>query len=77
MSERPPRLTAKEIIRILERRGFVLSRSSGSHLIYKNAAGKRVTIPAHAGKTLHPKVLQSILRDMDMTMDQLKEELGR
>ena len=77
MSWRLPRLTAGQIMRILERRGFVLSRSSGRHHIYKNAAGRRVTVPVHSGKTLHPKVLQSILRDMDMTADELKSELGR
>jgi predicted RNA binding protein YcfA (HicA-like mRNA interferase family) len=77
MSERRPRLTAREIIRVLERRGFFLARSSGSHLIYKNSAGRRVTVPAHAGQTLHPKVLQNILRDMDLTHEELKAELGR
>jgi predicted RNA binding protein YcfA (HicA-like mRNA interferase family) len=77
MSERLPRLTAREIVRVLERRGFSLSRSSGSHHVYKNAAGKRVTVAVHAGKTLHPKVLQSILRDMDITADELKKDLGR
>jgi predicted RNA binding protein YcfA (HicA-like mRNA interferase family) len=77
MSERLPRLTAKEIIRILERHGFVLARSSGSHHIFKNPAGRRTTVPVHSGQILHPKVLQSILRDMDMTPDDLKNELGR
>ena len=77
MSERLPRLTAKEIIRILERRGFALARSSGSHHVFKNVLGKRVTVSAHAGKTLHPKVLQNILRDMDMTADELRQELER
>ncbi|MFH1742335.1 MAG: type II toxin-antitoxin system HicA family toxin [bacterium] len=75
MSERLPRITAREMIRILERRGFGLSRSSGSQQIYKNAAGKHTTVSVHAGKTLHPKVLQSILRDIDMAVDELKEEL--
>ena len=75
MSERLPRLTARDIIRVLERHGFALSRTSGSHHIYKNAAGSRVTVPVHAGKTLHPKVLVSILRDMEMTADELKKEL--
>ena len=75
MSERLPRLTAREIIRVLEKRGFSLSRSSGSHHIYKNSAGKRVTIPVHAGKILHPKVLTSILRDMGMTTEELKQDL--
>jgi predicted RNA binding protein YcfA (HicA-like mRNA interferase family) len=54
MSERLPRLTAREIISVLERRGFLLSRSSGSHHIFKDATGKRVTVAVHAGKTLHP-----------------------
>lgn len=77
MSDRRPRVTARDIIRVLARRGFVLSRSSGSHHIYKNAAGKRTTIPVHAGKTLHPKVLKSILRDMDLSFEELEKELGR
>ena len=77
MSERLPRLTARDIIRILERRGFALSRSSGSHHIYKNPMGNRVTVPVHAGNTLHRKVLMSILRDMEMTADELRAELGR
>jgi predicted RNA binding protein YcfA (HicA-like mRNA interferase family) len=67
VSERLPRLTARDIIRVLERHGFALSRTSGS----------RVTVPVHAGKTLHPKVLTSILRDMEITADELKKELQR
>ena len=40
---RLPRVTAHEIIGVLEKAGFSLARQSGSHMIYKNAAGKRVT----------------------------------
>ena len=65
-----PRLTAAEIIKMLERRSFSLVRQSGSHKIYKNAVGRRVTIPFHAGKILHPKVLKSILRDADISVDE-------
>jgi predicted RNA binding protein YcfA (HicA-like mRNA interferase family) len=75
VSERLPRITAREIVRVLERRGFTLARSSGSHHIFKNAAGKRATVPIHVGETLHPKILQSILRDADMTVEDLKREL--
>jgi predicted RNA binding protein YcfA (HicA-like mRNA interferase family) len=70
-------MTSKEVICSLERRGFNLSTSSGSHYIYKNVEGKRVTVPVHAGKTIHMKVLRNILRDMEMTVDELKEEMGR
>jgi len=73
MSKELPRVTAKEIIAVLEKAGFVLTRQSGSHRIYKNADGKRVTVPHHAGKTLHPKILKSILRDAEVSIEKLKE----
>ena len=66
-----PKLTAKEIIAVVEKLDFVLARQSGSHKIYKNSAGKRITIPFHTGKILHPKILKSILRDVDISIEEL------
>jgi predicted RNA binding protein YcfA (HicA-like mRNA interferase family) len=70
-----PRLTARQITAVLEKIGFSVARQSGSHMIYKNAAGKRVTIPFHAAKILHPKVLKSILRDADISVEKLESLL--
>jgi predicted RNA binding protein YcfA (HicA-like mRNA interferase family) len=70
-----PRLTARQIVAVLEKEGFSLTRQSGSHMIYKNPAGKRVTVPFHASKILHPKVLKSILRDADLSAEKLLELL--
>ena len=75
MAEGLPKATAKEIIAVLEKVGFILSRQSGSHKIYKNQSGKRVTVPSHSGKILHPKVLKSILKDADINLEKLKELL--
>lgn len=66
---RLPRVTAAQVIKVLEKNGFALVRQSGSHMIYRNAAGQRVTVPFHAGKILHPKLLKSILRDAELTPD--------
>lgn len=63
MTGRIPRVGAGDAIRALERIGFFLARQSGSHRIYKNEVGKRVTIPYHSSKVLHPKILRSILKD--------------
>ena len=60
---------------VLEKLGFSLTRQSGSHQIYKNAAGKRATIPLHASKILHPKVLKSILRDAELGPEDLQRLL--
>jgi len=75
MPDKLPRLTAREIIKLLEKLGFRFSRQNGSHKIYKNSQGKRVTAPFHGGKILHPKVLKSILRDAELTPKDLKKLL--
>jgi predicted RNA binding protein YcfA (HicA-like mRNA interferase family) len=75
LSEKLPRVTPAKIVKVLEKRGFICVRQSGSHRIFKNEAGKRATVPYHSKKTLHPKVLRSILRDADMTMEELLELL--
>ena len=68
---RLPRVTAQEIIRVLERRGFVMVRQRGSHKIFRNPEGTRITVPFHSGKILHPKLLKSILEDAGLSVGDL------
>ena len=72
---RLPRVTARQMANVLEKSGFFLARQSGSHQIYRNAAGRRATIPFHPTKILHPKVLKSILRDADLSVEDLEKLL--
>ncbi|MCL1466665.1 type II toxin-antitoxin system HicA family toxin [Argonema galeatum] len=71
-----PRVTATEVIRVLNKIDFKLSRQSGSHRIYKNAEGRRVTVPFHSGKILHPKILKSILNDAGLTVEEFVQLLA-
>ena len=73
MTNKLPGINAADAIRVLEKAGFFLARQSGSHKIYKNAEGKRTTVPFHSGKELHPKILKSILRDADLTVEEFLE----
>ena len=73
MTSELPRITAREIIAVLEKVGFLFIRQSGSHKIYKNSEGKRVTVPFHGNKILHPKVLKSIIKDAEISIDQLEK----
>ncbi len=57
---RYPRLTAGEAISLIERHGFSFIRQSGSHKLYKNSEGKRINIPFHGDKILHPKYVKEI-----------------
>ncbi len=77
MSEKLPRVTANEMIKIVEKLGFRFSRQSGSHKIYKNDEGKRVTIAYHSKKILHPKVVKSILVDAGLSVDEFKKMMKK
>ena len=71
MGKRLPRLTAREAVALAEQHGFRFVRQSGSHQIFRNNAGKRLTIPAHAGKILHPKIVKSLLHDLEVSPDDI------
>jgi len=53
----------------------MISRSIRITLIYKNPEGKRATVPFHAAKVLHPKVLKSIMRDAGLSAEDLEKLL--
>jgi predicted RNA binding protein YcfA (HicA-like mRNA interferase family) len=72
---RLPRLKGKEIIRILERVGFRAVRTKGSHTFLKHPDGRATVVPVHSGETIGPGLLRVILRDLEMSVDDLVERL--
>jgi predicted RNA binding protein YcfA (HicA-like mRNA interferase family) len=68
-----PRLTAREIQRVLEKRGFRVVRQKGSHRILRDSLGRRVTLSYHAGKVIHPKILALIMEDAGLTVADLQD----
>jgi predicted RNA binding protein YcfA (HicA-like mRNA interferase family) len=71
MSPRLPAVTARELLAILHRHDFEPVRQSGSHLILRHPDGRRTTVPVHSGKTLGRGLLRQILRDTNLTADDL------
>jgi len=59
-------LRAREIVRKLERAGFILRRQSGSHARHVHPDGRGVTVPMHPGDVPTP-VLRSILRQAELS----------
>jgi len=56
-------MTSKEMIKHLEKSGFVIDRQRGSHIILKNdETGKTATVPYH-NKDLKKGTEQKILKD--------------
>jgi len=56
-------MTARQLIKILKKHGFVLDRSEGSHHHYVHPERpSKITIPVHPGKIIGPGLLKAILR---------------
>ena len=66
-----PRATGAEVIKALGRAGFVAVRSRGSHHFLQHPDGRRTVVPAHAGETIGPGLLGKILRDCELSRDEL------
>ena len=73
MSPKLPHLTAREVVRLLESRGFEFDRQTGSHAVFRHQDGRRVTIPMHSSRTLGVGLLAQILRDADIDSDDVRK----
>lgn len=59
----PPRMTVREVIRLLEADGWHLVATRGSHRQYKHASkAGRVTVAGKGSDELAPGALNSILK---------------
>lgn len=67
---RNPRVTGAELIAALERVGRRGLRIKGSHHL-RRGDGRSTVVPAHSGETIGPGLLHRILRDCQLTADQL------
>ena len=65
-------VSGRWMCRILEARGWVLVRVSGSHHVYRNpTTGRQTTVPVHGNTDLKPRTQRSIMRDAGLTDDDL------
>ncbi len=64
-------LTSKDLVRILQRKGFILDRSSGSHQIWLHPISrKRAIVPMHS-KDLPTGTLYTILKQAGLDKNDL------
>jgi len=68
----PRDLSGDEVCRALKRLGFIFLRQTGSHRHYTKE-GLNPCVPMH--RTLKPKTLQSILKQANITVEQLLNNL--
>jgi len=74
MSPRLPRLTGKQLIKILKENGFTCKRIEGSHhIMQKTFPDVTITIPVpvHSGKIIKLGLLNHILRKTRISADNI------
>jgi predicted RNA binding protein YcfA (HicA-like mRNA interferase family) len=69
---RLPRLNGRELIQILRSHGFEVARTRGSHHSMRHSDGRYTVVPVHAGETIGVGLLMKILKDTELSKDDLK-----
>jgi predicted RNA binding protein YcfA (HicA-like mRNA interferase family) len=70
-----PSLTGKQLIAALSTFGFEVVRTRGSHNVLRHSDGRATTVPTHAGETIGSGLLGKILRDCEISREQLSQAL--
>lgn len=70
-----PRISGKEICKILERIGFEMIQGKGSHVRFKHPDGRRTVIPVHGNEKLGKGLLREILKQIKLSREEFEELL--
>ena len=74
MTQYPP-LTGRQVIAALQRLGFEVVRTRGSHHFVKHPDDRSTVVPVHAGETIGRGLMAKILRDVELTREELQRAL--
>ena len=66
-----PVLKPREVVRLLEKLGFVEARQRGSHKQFKHPDGRFTTVPDHKGRDISPFLLRKIADDIKLSVEDL------
>ncbi|HZK76226.1 MAG TPA: type II toxin-antitoxin system HicA family toxin [Candidatus Kapabacteria bacterium] len=70
-----PAVGGKDLIRALKALGFEMTRSRGSHFWLEHSDGRSTVIPVHSNETIGVGLLSRILRECEVTREELSRHL--
>jgi len=68
-------LNGTQLIKALRRLGFDLIRIKGSHHFLRHPDGRCTVIPVHRGETIGRGLFAQILRDCEITREDIQKEI--
>ncbi|HIJ96935.1 MAG TPA: type II toxin-antitoxin system HicA family toxin [Desulfuromonadales bacterium] len=66
-----PAVTGNQIIKSLQRHGFLVVRIKGSHHFLQHSDGRCTVVPVHRGETIGRGLFAQILRDCELCFEDL------
>ena len=72
-----PIVDAKTMEKLLLKLGFKRIRQKGSHVFYRHPDGRTTTIPHHPGRDLAKPLILEILREIELTPNEFRDELKK
>ncbi|MBZ4202048.1 MAG: type II toxin-antitoxin system HicA family toxin [Methylovulum sp.] len=70
-----PSLTGTDLLLALKKAGFSVVRVKGSHHFVQHPDGHSTVVPVHAGESVGPGLISKILRDCELSREQLQKFL--
>jgi predicted RNA binding protein YcfA (HicA-like mRNA interferase family) len=67
-----PSITGNRLIRALRKFGFEVIRVKSSHHFLQHQDGRSTVVPQHRGESIGRGLLAQILRDCDITREELE-----
>lgn len=68
-----PSLTPQEVIKILEKKGFILERTKGSHQIFRHPETRKMVVIPYHKKDLPRGTLLEILKQAGISKEEIEE----
>tara|TARA_Y100000310_G_scaffold300547_1_gene336303 strand:+ start:1178 stop:1399 length:222 start_codon:yes stop_codon:yes gene_type:complete len=65
-----PLLSAKELIRILNKMGFAEIRQRGSHKCFRHPDGRTTVVPVHSGRKIGRGLLRRIMNEIEVSREE-------
>jgi predicted RNA binding protein YcfA (HicA-like mRNA interferase family) len=70
-----PAITGQRLIKALRKLGFDVIRRKGSHNFLQHIDGRCTVVPVHASETIGRGLLFQIIRDCEISAEELKKFL--
>lgn len=72
-----PVVKAKDLLKTLQKMGFVIHHQAGSHVQLKHSDGRRVTVPYHPTQEIRRGTLKGIIEDIEISVEEFTEALKK